>query len=153
ANDVNSQVALHGANDWFRNTALSRLDDPQKSVIVVTMQRLHVDDLSGTLIEQGWPHLVLPAIATEPADYVMHDGKVYHRPAGQLLEPERDSLERLEQLKREMGSRVFSAQFQQNPTPPDGNMIKRSWLARYEPSAKPPRFRRIVLCCDPAGKA
>src|SRR5262249_8045761 len=42
---------------------------------------------------------------------------------------------------------------QQDPTPPDGNMIKASWLARYEPSAKPPRLRRIVLSCDPAGKA
>ena len=33
------------------------------------MQRLHVDDLSGILIEQGWPKLVLPAIAVEAADY------------------------------------------------------------------------------------
>ena len=32
------------------------------------MQRLHVDDLAGILIEQGWPKLVLPAIATEAAD-------------------------------------------------------------------------------------
>ena len=32
ANDANSQVALTGAADWFRNTALSRLDDPTQSL-------------------------------------------------------------------------------------------------------------------------
>jgi hypothetical protein len=34
ANDASSQLALVGANDWFRNTALSRLDDQQKSLVI-----------------------------------------------------------------------------------------------------------------------
>jgi hypothetical protein len=50
------------------------------------MQRLHVDDLSGILIEQGWPSLVLPAIAVEAADYAVAEDEVYHRPAGELLQ-------------------------------------------------------------------
>jgi len=82
ANDANSAVALEGAVDWFRNTALSRLDNPGESLIIVTMQRLHMNDLSGILIEGGWPSLVLPAIAMEPMDYVVADGEVYHRPVG-----------------------------------------------------------------------
>src|SRR5215470_17810145 len=82
ANDANSVVALEGAIDWFRNTALSRLDNPGESFIIVTMQRLHMNDLSGILIESGWPKLVLPAIATEPMDYVLADREVYHRPVG-----------------------------------------------------------------------
>ena len=96
------------------------------------MQRLHVDDLSGILIEQGWPKLVLPAIAVEAADYVIGADEVYHRPVGELLQPDRDSFEAIEELKREIGSRVFAAQYQQNPTPPDGNMIKAAWLGRYD---------------------
>jgi hypothetical protein len=64
ANDANSEVALEGANEWLRNTALSRLNDQSKSLVVVTQQRLHTDDLSGVLIERGWPSLVIPAIAT-----------------------------------------------------------------------------------------
>jgi predicted phage terminase large subunit-like protein len=153
ANDANSEVALTGAIDWFRNTALSRLDDPKESLIVVTMQRLHVADLSGILIEQGWPRLAIPAIATEPADYVVGPDEVFHRPMGQLLQPDRDSAEAIEELKQEVGSRIFAAQFQQNPTPPDGNMIKASWLGRYEGSPDARKFRRVVLSCDPAGKA
>jgi len=68
ANNAESEVARKAAIDWFRNTALSRLDDPAESLVCIAMQRLHVDDLSGILIEQGWPKLVLPAIAVEAAD-------------------------------------------------------------------------------------
>jgi len=153
ANDANSVVALEGAVNWFRNTALSRLDNPGESLIVVTMQRLHTDDLSGILIESGWPKLVLPAIATEPMDYLVADGEVYHRPAGQLLQPDRDSMEALEEIRREVGSRVFAAQYQQNPTPPEGNLIKAEWLERYQVALDRTSYRHVVLSCDPAGKA
>jgi predicted phage terminase large subunit-like protein len=153
ANDANSTVALEGAVDWFRNTALSRLDNPGESLIIVTMQRLHMNDLSGVLIENGWPKLVLPAIATEPNDYVVAEGEVYHRPAGQLLQPDRDSMQALEEIRRETGSRVFAAQYQQNPTPPEGNMIKAAWLGRYQTTLARDKYRRVVLSCDPAGKA
>ena len=152
ANDANSVVALEGAIDWFRNTALSRLDNPGESFIIVTMQRLHMNDLSGILIESGWPKLVLPAIATEPMDYVLADREVYHRPVGQLLQPDRDSMEALEEIRREVGSRVFAAQYQQNPTPPDGNLIKAAWLKRYQVALDRTSYRHVVLSCDPAGK-
>src|SRR5215469_18723401 len=147
ANDADSEVARRGAIDWFRNTALSRLDDPPNSLVCIAMQRLHVDDLAGILIDQGWPKLVLPAIATEAADYVTGPDEVYHRPEGQLLQPQRDSSEALEELKRDLGSRVFAAQYQQNPTPPDGNMIKAAWLGRYDtaPSARQLPARRADL--------
>ena len=61
------------------NTATSRLDDPSKGLIIVTMQRLHPDDLSGMLIEGGWPKLVIPAVAAEPTDYVLGPDEFYHR--------------------------------------------------------------------------
>jgi hypothetical protein len=61
ANDADSEVARRGAIDWFRTTALSRLDNPAESLICITMQRLHPDDLSGIFIEQGWSKLVIPA--------------------------------------------------------------------------------------------
>jgi hypothetical protein len=124
ANDANSEVALEGANEWFRNTALSRLNDQSKSLVVVTQQRLHTDDLSGVLIERGWPSLVIPAIATESQDYAVADGEVYHRATGELLQPDRDRPEAIEEIKLSVGSRIFAAQYQQNPTPPEGNMIK-----------------------------
>jgi predicted phage terminase large subunit-like protein len=153
ANDAESELARRAVIDWFRNTAFSRLDDPAKSLITIAMQRLHVDDLSGVLIEQGWPKLVIPAIAVEPADYLVSEDEVYHRPTGQLLQPGRDSPEALEELKLEVGSRVFAAHYQQTPTPPDGNMIRAEWLGRYEGPLVRKSFARVVLTCDPAGKS
>jgi hypothetical protein len=152
ADDANSVAALQGASDWFHNTAMSRLDDPAKSVIILVQQRLHVKDLSGILIAKGWPSLVLPAIATEARDYILGDGEIYHRPVGELLQPTRDTIEDFEKKKLELGSRLFAAQYQQNPTPPDGNMIKAAWLLRYPARLERNQYRRVVLTCDPAGK-
>jgi predicted phage terminase large subunit-like protein len=123
-----------------------------KSLVVVTQQRLHTDDLSGVLIDRGWPSLVIPAIATEPQDYAVADGEVYHRPTGELLQPHRDRPETIEEIKLSVGSRIFAAQYQQNPTPPEGNMIKACWLRRYDSIPPRKKFRSMVLSCDPAGK-
>ena len=149
---ANSQVALEAANEWFRNTALSRLNDQSKSLVVVTQQRLHTDDLSGALIERGWSSLVIPAIATEAQDYALSDGEVYHRPAGELLQADRDRPEVIEEIKLSVGSRIFASQYQQNPTPPEGNMIKAAWLRRYDSIPPRKKFRSMILSCDPAGK-
>jgi len=82
-------------------------------VIIVARQRLHVGDLSGMLIEQGWPSLVIPAVAAEPQDYPVADGEFYRRAVGELLEPDRDSLQALEEIKLVVGSNIFAAQYQQ----------------------------------------
>src|SRR5262249_39297814 len=66
ANDANSEVALEGANEWFRNTALSRLNDQSKSLVVVTQQRLHTDDLSGVLIEAAGRASSFPPLQPSP---------------------------------------------------------------------------------------
>jgi hypothetical protein len=153
ANDANSRVALEAANEWFRNTAVNRLNNPAQSLVVLTQQRLHTNDLSGILIESRWPNLVIPAVATESQDYAVGNAETYHRPAEELLQPNRDSAQTLEDIKREVGSRIFGAQYQQNPTPPDGNMIKASWLQRYTSAPPRDKLRSVVLSCDPAGKA
>src|SRR5205085_11192567 len=85
ANDAGSEPARRAAAEWFRNTALSRLDDPGNSLVILAMQRLHVDDLSGLLIDQGWPSLVVPAIAVEPASYPLGEDEFHHRAVGELL--------------------------------------------------------------------
>jgi hypothetical protein len=66
ASDAASKASRDRVNDWFRTSVLSRLDDPKRGAIIVVMQRLHVEDLSGILLANGgWTHLCLPAIAPE----------------------------------------------------------------------------------------
>jgi predicted phage terminase large subunit-like protein len=151
ANDANSQVALTGADEWFHNTALSRLDSAD-GIVILTMQRLHQQDLSGILIEKGWPHLAIPAVATEARTYAIGKDETYTRPIGELLQPDRDTPEAYKAKKHEIGSRLWAAQYQQDPTPAEGNMIKAAWLRRYDFSPVERRFRQVVLACDPAGK-
>ena len=62
--DAQSEARRLDLQQWFSNTLLSRLDDKVNGAIVLVMQRLHIDDLAGYLMEQGgWEVLSLPAIA------------------------------------------------------------------------------------------
>ena len=65
-----SETKRSAANQWFANTLLSRLDDKRTGAIVVVMQRVHMDDLTGFLLSQSdeWEVLSLPAIAEFDGD-------------------------------------------------------------------------------------
>ena len=141
-----SESRRSAANQWFTNTLLSRLDDKRTGAILVVMQRLHVDDLTGFLLSQSeeWEVLSLPAIADCAVTIPIGTGRVHHRRCGEALSAEREPLDVLEAIKLQIGSDAFSAQFQQMPAPPGGAMIKRSWIMRYA-ELPPPDQRRLVL--------
>jgi hypothetical protein len=132
--DAQSDVLRNNLNDWFSSTLSSRLDNKATGVIVVVMQRVHLHDLTGHLLERSgtWAHLSLPAIADIDEQFAIGDGKVYRRRAGEALHPEREPLSVLENLRRELGPDFFSAQYQQSPVPPGGAMIRREWLYFYD---------------------
>ncbi len=48
--DAMSETKRTAANLWFTNTLLSRLDDKRTGAIIVVMQRVHMDDLTGFLL-------------------------------------------------------------------------------------------------------
>ncbi|CAN0549566.1 unnamed protein product, partial [Laminaria digitata] len=78
------------------------------------------------------------------------DGIVHHRSPGELLNPARESAEDLERVRREMGSLAFSAQYQQSPVPAQGNIVKRSWLQRYDKAPELTSGCRVVQSWDTA---
>lgn len=131
--DAHSETIRTGANEWFKNTLLSRLDDKRVDAIVVVMQRVHMDDLTGFLKSQSdeWTVLSLSAIADHDEMIQTWGGDVYRRRSGEVLTPEREPLHVLEELKRLIGSDAFSAQYQQQPVPPGGAMIRRAWIKRF----------------------
>ena len=62
--DAYSETSREAVKQWYANTLLSRLDNKAEDAIVVVMQRLHIDDLVGHLLEHDdWEVLKLPAIA------------------------------------------------------------------------------------------
>ena len=134
--DASSDSKRKGVNEWFINTLLSGLDDLRTGAIVVVMQRLHVDDLVGALLQgpDNWVILSLPAIAERDERIRVGENEAdYHfRRVGDLLHPERLPLEKLNNIRASQGPEIFAAQYQQNPVAPGGNMIKREWVRRYE---------------------
>ena len=107
-----SESSRKSAVQWFQNTLLSRLNLKGEDVIIVVMQRLHVDDLVGVLLEQGgWHHLNLPAIADGPEVVPIGHGKVHRREVDDVLDPVREPRHVLEELKARMGLMDFSAQY------------------------------------------
>jgi hypothetical protein len=149
--DAQSERARSRVLEWFRGTLLSRLNDKEHGQVIVLMQRLHQDDLSGHLLETGhWTHLKLQAIATVDAIVRIGPRKVIARRTGEVLHPERESLETLKNVKSEIGSQTFSAHYQQESVPLTGNYIESEWLKYYEqlPVKKP--GDRIVQSWDTA---
>ena len=118
------------------------------------MQRVHMEDLVGfvTKLDPGWTILELPAIAEADEIIDLGEGRTYHRQAGEALHPAREPLPVLEEIRRQLGSDLFSAQYQQRPVPPGGAMIKRHWVQRYV-SLPPRSYRtRIIQSWDTASK-
>src|SRR5262249_44346684 len=53
---------------------------------------------------------------------------------------------------RGMNDYNFFAQYQQNPQPPSGIIVKREWLKYYRPDEKPNPFDQILQSWDTANK-
>ena len=62
----------------------------------------------------------------------------FTRKVGDVLDPTRDTLEQRMELKAQMGEYLFMAQFQQNPLPAGGFIVKKDWLKYYESTAALP---------------
>lgn len=124
ADDALSEVKRENVNNWYDNTLISRLNDKVNGVIIVVMQRLHIDDLTGHLLKQeGWEILSLPAIAENDEQFELSNGKFVGRKAGEALNPDLEPLDILENQRKLMSNYNFSAQYQQNPIPVKGNVI------------------------------
>ena len=142
------------ANAWFELTLMSRLNDKQKSAIVMVMQRLHVDDVAGLVLEKGgWSHLDIPAIADEEQTFRLYSGGTQHRKIGDLLDPKREPQHVLDELKASMGTMAFSAQYLQRPMPLAGNLIKGSWFRFYDQAPRIEETDFLVISWDTAMKA
>src|SRR5260370_834259 len=131
--DALSDVTREGVIEWYRSTLVTRPDDKQVARILVVMQRIHVDDLVGYLLESdaGFEVLSLPAIAQSTTTYDLGSGRTHTREKGDLLHPTHQPAAVLRDIKTNMGSMQFSAQYQQAPEPAGGKVIKGKILKYY----------------------
>jgi predicted phage terminase large subunit-like protein len=155
AADALSDAKRERVNEWFKNTLLSRRNDPRSSAIILVGQRLHADDLTGALLRNSdaWKVLSLAAIAEQEETIKIGPDEYHIRRAGDILHAERMPRSLLDQIRSLIGANAFAAQYQQAPVPPGGIMIKREWIRRYEYLPPYSSASRVIQSWDTASKA
>ena len=73
--------------------------------------------------------------------------------AGEALDPSRESLRTLLSLKQTIGEYNFASQYQQNPIPIGGALVKTEWLRYYDVDDPLPNFLFILQSWDTASKS
>ena len=131
--------------DWYRSVLYTRLMPGGSIVLIQT--RWHDDDLAGRLLmeaEEGgdqWDIVELPALARaeDPLG----------RKEGEALWPEWYPEDRLIQIKSVIGSRDWSALYQQEPQAEEGGFFLKDWFATVK---EVPEGLRIYGASDYATK-
>jgi len=132
--DAHSKSRLEEAARIFRETLPTRLNNPDRSAIVIIMQRLAGDDVSGEILasDYGYEHLCLPMEYESGRQRSTSIGFVDPRTYdGELLFPERFPAEVVRRDKIIMGTHAYAGQYQQRPMARGGNIIKGEWFARH----------------------
>jgi predicted phage terminase large subunit-like protein len=155
-NEALSDSQRNSVNDWYDNTLRSRLNSQEDGAIIIVMQRVHADDLvAHVTAHEEWDVLSIPAIAEHDETYEFdtpYGRRRVVRSDGDTLQPELLSRDKLELLRRGMTEYNFAAQYQQNPQPASGNIVKRDWLKFYSLLDSPQNFEQIIQSWDTANK-
>lgn len=131
---ADSVVYRERAWNWFTDVARPRLA-PHAAMIVVST-RWHEEDLTGKLLAgegaHEWRHLHIRAQAEDPTDK-RPDVDPLGREHGEYIPSARNWPEgRWESVKRDIGSRAWTALYQGDPAPADGDVWKREWFRWYD---------------------
>jgi predicted phage terminase large subunit-like protein len=120
--DAHSKAALAEAERVIAETLPTRLNNPDRSAIVITMQRLHESDISGLILSRdlGYDHLCLPMEWDEPRKATSIGFVDPRTEVGELLFPERFPRAVVDRDKKVMGAYAVAGQLQQRPSPPGG---------------------------------
>ncbi len=112
--DAFSEVKRKSVNERYNNTIRSRVNSRDTPIILI-MQRLHEDDLSGYLLDGGsgeeWEHLCLPALSE----------------TNKPLWEQKHTFKELESI-RQANQYTFAGQYQQRPAPDEGGEWKKEWF-------------------------
>lgn len=143
-----SDVERSEANAWFSRTIGPRGVGRGVKVIVV-MQRLHHEDLSGYILAKGGAnHVCLPMryepsrpkTDTDPGHTA--DPRDVRTQPGELLWPSLFPEHKVRQLELDLGPFGTAGQLQQRPVPEGGGLFKREWFKFVDAAPKIARRAR-----------
>lgn len=156
ANEIESDLVRIGVLDWYDQAFSTRRNNPKTDVYTIVMQRLHMDDLAGHILDQGDPeftHVMLPMEYDSARHCATSIGFSDPRIEDEeLLWPERLGRKEVESIKTALGPYGTAGQLNQIPMPKGGGVIKDSWWQPYIPGPDGffPPMEMIICSCDTA---
>jgi len=150
--DANSDAKRETVTNLFKEAVTSRLNNPDRSAIVVVMQRLHEADVSGVILDNnmGYDHIMLPMRYDPHRACVTSLGYADPREIdGELLFIDRFPEHVVDRDEAAMGPYATAGQYAQSPEPRGGGIVKDSWWKLWD---KPeyPGIEYIVASLDTA---
>lgn len=157
--DAISEAGRRYIKEWYPAGLRTRL--MPSGAIVIINTRYHEDDICGWLLDSEkqadfdelvdpWDVIKIPAWLDEEAS------KLLNLPVGSSYFPEwkPEPILRLDELeiKRHNGTKYWQALYMQDPTPPDGGIIKKGWFKSW-PDEDPPDCQFIIQTLDTAFSA
>jgi len=156
---ANSDVVRQSVLDKFDTELITRVNDPQKSAMILIMQRLHSNDLTGHLLKKvkdPWVHLSIPmryegeSTFDAGADIGRPDLVDPRTQKGELMFPQRFTKAVVDALEETMGEYNTAGQHQQRPVPSGGGIIKKHWWRIWPDDVAKPRVEHIFISYDTA---
>jgi len=138
-----SELERERSNRWYDQTFSTRLNDKKTGAIIIIMHRLHQNDLCGHVLKKAaddWTVLKIPGEFKKKATYCVKSvteiagarKRKKHIKKDSLLHPDYEGRVEIERAKTTLGSYGYSSQYQQNPSPEGGGIIKLKWFGRYK---------------------
>lgn len=138
--DGESEVIRSETVRWFRESLSDRFNNMEDGVLIVIMQRVHEEDVSGVITANNmkYCHLMIP-MEYDPGRHCRtaigwEDPRTID---GEMAWENRFPKNVVEQLKIDKGPYAYAGQYQQSPTPRGGGIIKREWWQLWEEPAFP----------------
>ena len=166
--EAESEVVRNETNRWFRESMSNRLNSMEHGSIVIIMQRVHEDDVSGLILslQLDYCHLMIP-MEFDVSRAVDDNGEIITTQIGwidprldvdrldecdgELAWPERFPLHVVEQIKKEVGPFAFAGQYAQSPAPRGGGIFRTEWWQVWDsPDGKFPTFDLVIASVDSA---
>jgi len=152
--DARHDTMREAVNRRWDETIKSRRNSPASTPTLVTMQRIHQKDFTATMLastDEPWHRVILAALLDEG------------QPTERALWPRMHTVEMLKAMRDKKNDRgeanpiageTFSGQYQQNPSPAGGGIVKEAWWRFYADLAEvQKRCTFFFITADTAFKA
>lgn len=129
--DAFSKVERDRINEFVFKTLSTRNFAKLGGATIIVMQRLHLEDVAGEAIKRDYQVLNIPMECKGDSSIPLEHWKD-EREVGEFLNDSLFDQESKQSIIKDLGSREYATQYQQEPSMNEGSIIKREWIKYYD---------------------